>query len=196
MNHLAHFHLAGDCPGHLTGALLADYLRGPLRGLLPAAVETGVRLHRRIDACTDSHPVVRGLRGGFPAGERRLAGIVLDLYFDLCLARRWERFDARALGDFSATVNAVLRAHRHLLPEAGRLHAERIEQHDLLRRYADEAVVRGALARIGARLGCETAMRRAADTARGHLAEIEDGFLVLYPELLETAASFRASAAS
>jgi acyl carrier protein phosphodiesterase len=196
MNHLAHFHLAGDCPGHLTGALLADYLRGPLRGLLPAAVEAGVRLHRRIDACTDAHPVVRNLRGAFPAGERRLAGIVLDLYFDLFLARRWERFDDRALREFSTTVHAVLRAHHHLLPEAGRVHAGRIEEYDLLCRYADEAVVRGALARIGARLGCESAMLRAVDTAGGNLAEIEAGFLVLYPELLETAASFRASAAS
>ena len=183
MNHLAHFHLAGDCPGHVVGALLADHLRGPLRGTLPPAIESGVRLHRRIDAFTDGHPLVRGLRARFPNGERRLSGIVLDLWFDHCLARHWSRFDPRELGAFGRSVYAVLRDHRALLPDATRRQADRIESHDLLPRYADRDIVEGSLERIGERLGMAATMRAAAARARGELAEIEAGFLEFYPAL-------------
>lgn len=194
MNHLAHFHLAGERPGHVVGALLADYLRGPLRGEHPAEVEAGVRLHRRIDAFTDSHPGVRALRGLFDTGERRLAGIVLDVWFDHCLARHWRRFDAREPARFSRSVYALLRANRALLPEAARRHAGRMEAHDLLPRYAEPAVVEGTLERIGARLGMAEPMQRATARAQACHAAIEDGFLAFYPELETMARAFRASA--
>lgn len=195
MNHLAHFHLAGERPGHVVGALLADYLRGPLRGEYPPEVEAGVRLHRRIDAFTDAHADVRRLRGLFDAGERRLSGIVLDVWFDHCLARHWRRFDAREPAGFGRSVYALLRANHAFLPDPARRHAERIEAHDLLARYAEPAVVEGTLERIGARLGMAEPMHRAAARAQACQAAIEDGFLAFYPELEAMARAFRASAA-
>ena len=82
MNHLAHFALAGEEEALVIGALLGDYVKGPLAGRLPAGIEAGVRLHRRIDGFTDSHPVPAALRSLFGPGERRLSGVLLDLYFD------------------------------------------------------------------------------------------------------------------
>jgi acyl carrier protein phosphodiesterase len=192
MNHLAHFHLAAPGDGRIVGALLADYVRGPLDGRLPAAVEEGVRLHRRIDAYTDTHAAVRALRGEFVPPARRLAGVALDLYFDLFLARHWQRFHAQELAVFGADVYQVLRAHHALFPEQGRRHAERLEQHDLLRRYAESAVVEGALARIGERLGMPGPMQAAIETARAHLPAIERGFLDFYPQLMAMTRSFSA----
>mgnify|MGYP003629303282 FL=1 len=68
MNYLAHFHLAQQLAsrcglderdamqqGLLIGGLLGDFVKGPLRGNYPATWEVGIRLHRRIDALTDSH---------------------------------------------------------------------------------------------------------------------------------------------
>ena len=196
MNHLAHFHLAAPGEGRIVGALLADYVRGPLDGRLPAEVEDGVRLHRRIDAVTDAHAAVRELCGGFAPPARRLAGIALDLYFDLFLTRHWQRFHAQDLDSFGRGIYAVLRAHRALFPEAGRRHAERLEQYDLLRRYADSAVVEGALERIGERLGMPVQMQAAIFAARAQLPAIERGFLALYPELVVLARSFSAGSGS
>ena len=50
MNYLAHFHLAWPDPGLVVGGLEGDYYKGPLRGDLPGDIESGVRLHRAIDA--------------------------------------------------------------------------------------------------------------------------------------------------
>ena len=50
MNYLAHFHLAGEQPAMIKGALLGDFVKGPLRGQFDAATERGIELHRNIDA--------------------------------------------------------------------------------------------------------------------------------------------------
>ena len=192
MNHLAHFHLAGDCAGQIAGALLADYLRGPVDPALPARVATGVRLHRHIDAFTDAHPRVRELRGIFPGRERRLAGIALDLFFDVALAREWGRFSSVTLPEFSASVYGALRAHSECMSGPAREHARHMEHHGVLCRYLKPATAQGALERIGTRLGLETSARSAALTALGRLPDIERGFLDFYPDVLAACRRFSA----
>jgi acyl carrier protein phosphodiesterase len=190
MNHLAHFHLAGDSELRIVGALLADHLRGAVDSRLAPELAHGVRLHRRIDAFTDAHPCLRALRARFPGVERRLSGIVLDLHLDRALARHWYRFHPAALAEYSAGVYGVLERHAAELPPAARLHAARMREHDLLPRYADQQVVSAALARIGERLGMGEAMRDADQRARGLGVEIEAGLLEFYPQAIEIARRF------
>ena len=57
MNYLAHLHLGGSQPAQLLGSLYGDFVKGPLNGRWPAQIEAAIRLHRRIDAFTDSHPL-------------------------------------------------------------------------------------------------------------------------------------------
>jgi acyl carrier protein phosphodiesterase len=190
MNHLAHFHLAGDCELRIVGALLADHLRGAVDAGLAPQLGAGVRLHRRIDAFTDAHPRLRELRARFPGAERRLSGVVLDLHLDRALARHWHRFHPTTLADYSARVYGVLERHAAKLPPAGRLHASRMREYDLLQRYADVEVLSGALTRIGTRLGMSEAMRAADRRARDLGNEIEAGFLDFYPQAIEVARRF------
>jgi acyl carrier protein phosphodiesterase len=192
VNHLAHFHLAGDSEELVVGALLGDHVKGPLRGALPPAVEHGVRLHRRIDAFTDAHPGLRALRRHFGAGERRLAGVVTDMLFDHVLALHWDRFASVALDAFSARVYAILARHAATMPGTAAREARRIVAHDLLRRYRDAEMVEGVLEHIGERLGQQPAMRAAIATARAHGEEFEAVFLRFYPELLALARAERA----
>ena len=102
MNFLAHFHLAWPDDGLVVGGLEGDYLKGPLRGTLPTHIEAGVRLHRAIDAYTDSHPIIQELRREFPEQLRRYAGILIDLSFDHYLSQHWARFSALSLQRFNS----------------------------------------------------------------------------------------------
>lgn len=79
MNYLAHLHLGGPAPHQLLGSLYGDFVKGPLDGRWPQGIEAGIRLHRRIDLFTDTHPLVRDARALFPAARRRVSGILLDL---------------------------------------------------------------------------------------------------------------------
>lgn len=143
-----------------------------------------MRQHRRIDAWTDSHPGVRELRRRFPAPGRRLAGVAIDLWFDVVLARHWRRFSAIALEEFASGVHGALARERAVLTPAARRHADALREHAVLERYADAALAEGALRRIGARLGLEESAASAAATATALLPSIEGVFLELYPEAL------------
>lgn len=189
MNHLAHFHLAAGCEHLVVGALLGDYLKGPLCGALPAALERGVRLHRRIDALTDADHDLRALRAGFAGPGRRLAGIVLDVFLDYLLTRHWQRFATTPLPAFAAGVCATLDRHRDVLPPPARRQAGRIVEHELLLRYGEQAIVDGTLEHLGARLGRSDAMRVTVARAWERIDEVEAVFLALYPRLQAAAAA-------
>ena len=49
INYLAHLYLSGDSPGERAGALLGDFVKGPVLSDWPTDVAFGIRLHRRVD---------------------------------------------------------------------------------------------------------------------------------------------------
>jgi len=189
VNHLAHFHLSGACPGRIAGALLADHLRGAIDPALPPAIAAGVRLHRQLDAFIDTHPAVRALRRGFPSPERRFSGIAIDIAFDRILTQHWEGFGSEPLPAFCTRVYAALAEHAGNLCVAARQHAEGMARHSVLARYADEDFARGAFLRVCRPLaGAATAestwqLTMAAEDA------LQQAFLGVYPEALALAAA-------
>ncbi len=187
MNHLAHFHLSGSCDGRIAGALLADHVRGVVDASLPPAIADGVRLHRRIDAFTDAHPAVRSLRQRFPSPERRFSGIAIDIAFDLLLARHWARFSREPLGAFCARVHAALRQHAGSLSAPTRRHAEALERHAVLGRYADERFAQGAFLRVCSPLAGEPVAGRTWQIAMTEEERVEEAFLRIYPEAMALA---------
>ena len=67
LNHLAHFMLAPAGDAARMGTLLGDFVRGADLTAWPAEVEQAIRLHRRIDAFTDTHPTVLAAKRELPA---------------------------------------------------------------------------------------------------------------------------------
>ncbi|TGD73871.1 DUF479 domain-containing protein [Mangrovimicrobium sediminis] len=191
MNYLAHFHLAWPDPGLLAGALEGDYRKGPLRGELPAPIERGVRLHRAIDAFTDSHTTVARLRCEFPAELRRYAGILIDMSFDYFLSRHWNRFSAETPEHFHRGVYANLERHaQQLSPDARRM-ARRMAEIDLLARYRDWETVPAGAQRVGERLRRGNPFSAAAPHLEPLREPMERAFLDFYPELLEFVSAAR-----
>lgn len=190
MNYLAHFHLAAsarqdDAPGLIVGALLGDFVKGPLRNEWPNDWEQGIALHRRIDALTDSHPEVGSLLETLPPAYRRYGGIMLDVCFDYCLARQWRNFHSRSLPDFAQQVYATLGPHTAEFPAGARKQAQRIEHYDVLVNMANWHTVENMLTRIGQRLSRDNPLDSSAAVLQERLPEIEKHFLRLYPQLLE-----------
>lgn len=122
MNFLAHSLLAFDDPALLAGQVAGDFVRGRDLGALPARVALGVRLHRAVDAFTDSHPASLDLRERFSPCLRRYAGIALDIGCDHHIARDWSRHGEPLCGldliAYASRVDATLRAPGAGLPPA------------------------------------------------------------------------------
>ncbi|MET1080018.1 MAG: ACP phosphodiesterase [Pseudomonas sp.] len=151
MNYLAHLHLGGQQPAQLLGSLYGDFVKGPLVGRYPPAVEAAIRLHRRIDVFTDSHPLVLQAKARFPAARRRYAGILLDVFFDHCLARDWSRYAAQPLAGFTARVYQVLDAEPDLPPRLAQV-APLMAAQDWLGAYREFAVLERVVQGMSRRL--------------------------------------------
>jgi len=193
MNFLAHFHLAWPDPGLLAGGLEGDYYKGPLRDDLPADLARGVRLHRAIDAYTDSHPLTRDLRRGLPGHLRRYAGILLDLSFDHFLSRHWERFSELPLEEFNGVVYDTLQDRDATLSPGSRRMLGRLIEYDLLARYRDWETVAASAARIGERLRGDNPLATAGRDLAPARDRLEQGFLAFYPQLQVFAGQWQAA---
>lgn len=195
MNYLAHLHLGGERPAQLLGSLYGDFVKGPLEGRFPAELEAAIRLHRHIDSFTDSHPLVRQSLARFPDGRRRYAGIVLDVFFDHCLARDWSHYCDQPLQHFTRTVYRAL-ADEPALP--GRLAqiAPLMAAQDWLGSYRDFETVGDALAGIARRLSRPEGLAGAMSELRGLYNALSDDFAAFYPRLQAFAQAARAGAPS
>lgn len=181
MNYLAHFHLSHGKQGLMIGALLGDVVKGPLKGVYPSEWEQGIQLHRRIDAYTDSHPLVRACQARFPKKFRRFSGIMLDVAFDHFLSQHWQQFHPQALPQFNAEVYHLLDNTRW--PVAAQAHAQRIAKHDLLNHYQEWDFILEAIASIGRRLRVVNPLAEADQILPQHYQYMAQAFTEFYPQL-------------
>jgi len=191
MNYLAHLLLSGPDPDWRLGGLLGDFVKGPLKGELPAAVEAGIRLHRRIDASTDDHPAYRDSLARLSPHWRRYAGIILDIWFDHLLSRQWTRWHPQPLEDFCDQCWRDFHARSRYIPPRARAFVAHAEQFKLLQRYRDEQVIARTLERVGERLRRPVPLHRALPELVAAREALEHNFESLFADLNLEAARFR-----
>ncbi len=179
----------------VAGNVFADFMRRVGAEPLDDDFRAGLALHRAMDAFTDRHPVVRGLRGYFSPSRRRLAGVLTDVAFDYCLVMEWSRYREESLEDY---VAARLRPIRAYVASRG----------SPLVQIVDKAERGGWLLSYGSREGLHKTFARMASrhrlAASGLMgAEVEivaraDSFLaafrIFYPELQVMASRFGGAA--
>jgi acyl carrier protein phosphodiesterase len=191
MNHLAHFLLAPADDAGRAGTLLGDFVRGSDLSAWPAGVEFGIRLHRRIDAFTDTHPVLSEARGALPAPLRRYAGILMDVYFDHLLIAQWDEWHTQPLGDFADEVHGALARLAPTLPAPADRVASGMAAHKGLLACATDTGMTRILARIGGRLSRPLALEEALPSVMAAHAPLEAAFRRFFPALKAQAAAYR-----
>ncbi|MFW8592555.1 ACP phosphodiesterase [Glaciecola sp. 2405UD65-10] len=92
MNYLAHIHLAHLSGTSKLGNFLGDFVKGTNLQALPIHIQQGIFLHRKIDSFTDSHPDIKALKASMPNELRRMAGVIIDIYFDHLLSVQWHQY--------------------------------------------------------------------------------------------------------
>ena len=196
MNFLAHLHVAAPAPGLMLGGVLADLLKPADLAALPADVQRGVRLHRRVDAFTDGHPVVQRSIRRVSAKLGWFSGIVVDVYYDHVLARGWPDFDPEPLRAFADRCYALFRDAAPGLPDEGQRFAHHFAADDRLVRYGTVAGLGETLARVSARIAARMPTRaiRLEDAMPDLLAAdagLDADFREFYPQLRAFAAGAR-----
>jgi acyl carrier protein phosphodiesterase len=185
MNHLAHFALAGPSTECLVGAFLGDYVKGRLKGVYSEDIETGIALHRAIDAFTDHHPIVRRSQARFDAQYRRYAGIMTDIIYDHVLAQAWSIYYPEPLIEFSQRSLQTLVDHGHLFEPGGIQTATRMLEHNALAGYTSDVFVARSFSYLATKLTRANPLATAFGQFEAHLPELRQDFAVFYPLLME-----------
>ncbi len=182
MNYLAHLHLGGDQPAQLLGSLYGDFVKGPLEGRFTPALEAAIRLHRRIDSHTDSHPQVLAALARFPTARRRYAGIVLDVFFDHCLAQEWSAYAQTPLAAFTGRFYRILLAQPDLPGRLAQI-APFMAADDWLGAYAEFDTLEQVFRGIGRRLSRPEALVGVMDELAQAYEALREDFQSFYPQL-------------
>lgn len=194
MNHLAHVFLAGPDPDLQLGGLLADFWRGAPDPGWREGVRKGVALHRKIDVYTDSHPIVAGLRERFEPPFRRYAGILLDIYFDHALARRWSDYAGEAVDAVSARALRLVEQNRDWLPADLLRFAAYMHANGLFGAYARRDMIEYVLAGMSRRLSRANPLAEGGAVLWQHAEALDFGFAEFFPDLIRYAQEQRSSA--
>jgi acyl carrier protein phosphodiesterase len=189
VNWLAHLLLSEPNSGFRVGNLLPDLINVSDRTQIPAVFHRGMESHRRIDAFTDAHPMVRRSINRTSKPYRRLAPILVDVFYDHFLSVRWEQYSPVPLGQFVREAYDSFAEQRDLLPPLVGDALQRMRDENWLESYRDLAGVRLTLERMSRRF------RRPVDLAGGvaelerHYADFGADFDVFFPELQQHVAA-------
>jgi acyl carrier protein phosphodiesterase len=186
MNYLAHLHLGGQRPAQLLGSLYGDFVKGPLPGRFTPELEASIQLHRSIDSFTDAHPLIKDAVARFPTQRRRYAGIVLDVFFDHCLARDWALYAEQPLDVFTGSFYRILTAEADLPERLARI-APHMAAHDWLGSYREFEVLEQVLGGISRRLSRPEGLAGAMQELQALYQPLSADFAEFYPLLQDFA---------
>ena len=192
MNYFAHLVLSQPTVESTVGNLLGDFAKGVKRETLNHAVTSGLDNHRAVDRFTDTHESIQALKRLFSPERRRFAGIALDVYFDHLLMTHWQAFDSRPLQSVidefyqRMTEGQALMPSRHM-----RDTTQRMVEYDWFGSYRELDSIAHALDRIATRLRFKNRFDNSIEEILTNQGEIDDVFLVFFPELLEHVQNLR-----
>jgi acyl carrier protein phosphodiesterase len=191
MNHLAHCFLADVAQVSIAGSMAGDFVRGPLSSAVESSPRNefaeGVRFHRIVDSFTDDHPVVARSKARLPEPYRRYAGVLVDVYFDHCLARHWSEFAAASLEEFAVRVAREIEAHRSEFPHRAGPFLEFFLRTNLLLSYRERDGIARALMGMSRRIRHPNPLASAMGELEAHSVPLEADFLEFFPEAMAMA---------
>lgn len=188
MNYLAHLHLAFRAKSSLLGNMMADYVKGAPSSDYSQAVIEGIRMHRRIDMLTDTHPLVKQARLLFPDEYRRVSPITLDVFWDHFLSLNWLKFEPNMpLAEFVTKTRNIIEPDLWQTPEKFQELNEYLWSQSWLIRYADKAYIAQTLKGMARRRPRLSALAGSYIVLETHYDELSEIFWQFYPQLLERA---------
>lgn len=190
MNVLAHALLAGDDAALRLGGTMGDFVHGTPCDHLPPRVRDGIHLHRAIDSFTDRHEEVRAARERMPAPFRRYAGILLDMWFDHCLARDFARWSDVPLETYSTRLRQELHEADALLPDHLKRFLGYMDANDLPAGYRNAEAIGKSLRGISQRLSRANPVGDAMPLLLSEDDALKGTFERFFPELRAFAANW------
>lgn len=176
MNHLAHLFLSDPTPGCRLGALMGDYVKGPLDETYPPEIRRGLQQHRLLDRFAESNRHFRRSRQRLCPTFRHCRGIMVDVVYDHFLARNWQNYSSTRLESFAASIYQLLEEHWSTLPPALQKAVPRMVAADWLVACREIDTLDRVLRRLAARLSRPTPLEKGLEELLRNYHDLEDDF--------------------
>ncbi|MCW3805122.1 ACP phosphodiesterase [Plebeiibacterium marinum] len=116
MNFLAHLYLSGGVNKVMLGNFIGDFVKGNKYRSFSPEIQKGILLHRKIDAFTDKHSIVKQSSSRFKPCYQRYSSVVIDVIYDHFLAKNWNQYSTEPLNKYVDHVHSYLLRHYFSLP--------------------------------------------------------------------------------
>ncbi len=173
MNFLGHLLVSGNDPLVIVGNFMADAVKGKDLSAWSPGLQTGIRMHRRIDSYTDAHPLTLQGRERLRAHCGKYAGVALDLFYDHAIARHWPELSDEPLHAYAQRMYALLQAHSPLMPDRTRDMLPYMVANNWLESYARLDGIARALNGLSGRVPAGDVLRGAETVLLAHRPAFE-----------------------
>lgn len=180
MNYLLHLFLAEPTRDSLLGALMGDFVKGPLDAF-PPGLREGIRRHRRLDRFAQGNEDFRRSKRRLDEAYGLCRGILVDVFYDHFLARRWRDYSPQSLEAFASSVYRLLETDAPRLPPGLREVAPRMIAGNWLVSYRDPQSVGLALERLSRRLTRPNPLADGLKALRSDYQGLEEDFRRFLP---------------
>jgi acyl carrier protein phosphodiesterase len=191
VNHLAHIFLAGEEPESLLGNLAGDFVKGPLKGEFRPGVEAGIRMHRSIDAFTDSHPAAGEFRRHIARQWGHYARVIADIFFDHFLAAGWSRYSDASFDEHLQSLFRKIDGVIDAMPPGLQRVYPRMRDGRWFRSYATLDGIRWALHHTAGRMSRHPPLADAVSCLIEDRAVLQRHFDEFFPEVVRYAERLR-----
>ena len=194
MNFLAHIYLSGDDDDLKIGNFLGDFVKGRLNKLSNSQYSEGIiegmALHREIDFFTDSHPIVRQSIDRLQPKYRKFSGIVVDMFYDHILAKKFNNYSVVSLQDYSQNFYDLLKNRKKDIPTEMDRMVESLVKRNWFVGYAQYEGIEWALRGISKRLSFQSGIENATEDLKQDYLLYEVEFDIFFPELINHCQEF------
>jgi acyl carrier protein phosphodiesterase len=155
-------------------------------------VRIGIQMHRTIDAFSDRHPAVHRSKRILTPEYGKLSGVIVDMFYDHVLARRWAEHHPRPLSVYTQDVYRTLRGNLHRMPAAVHPLVDAMSRGDWLQGYASQRGIARALQGMAARRSVAAEIGTAGHLLSDHFDCFAADFEEFLPDLRARCAEFLA----
>ncbi len=190
MNYLAHLYLSFDDEKIMVGNFIADAVKGKTILGFDSEIQKGIRLHRKIDEFTDSHPQVAISKNRIREKYRKYAGVVIDMYYDHFLAAGWEKYADVPLLQFTKQCYRTLFMHYIIMPRRMKFVLPAMAAGNWLASYANPDNIGLALTGIASRTGFPSGIETGKEELLSYYNDFKSDFEIYFPELINVSKQF------
>lgn len=167
----------------MIGNFIADSIQGNRFDGLTDDIIKGIKLHRKIDTFTDSHPIYLTSKHRFSKDFGKYSGVLMDMIYDHYLAKNFDNYSAIKLQDFCNHAYVLLQNNINVLPEsAKRFHGYMIEN-NILFNYSTLEGMETVLTHLNHRIRHRYQLQNSIAIIKEQDVEIEEEFFIFFDDL-------------